>query len=104
MAAGKGREPGRDILSAMQGECGQLQPCDPSFGAALEGKDISGGKMESHHGLQKGLGFAGLELQIGGTQFGQVSTSAQASQRQRRIGAGSQHQMELRRQVLEEER
>ena len=49
-------------------------------------------------------GLLGREAQVGGAQFGQLPVGAQPGQRQRRVGAAGQHQVQSRRQVLEQER
>ena len=53
--------------------------------------------------LRKAGGFIGCETQIGGANLGQLAAHAPARQRQRRIRSAGDHQVHLRRQVIEQE-
>jgi len=59
-------------------------------------------EVQAHHPIEEIDGFTGREAQVRLAQFGQLTTRAQASQGQRRSGAGSDHQMQLRRQMVEQ--
>ena len=48
--------------------------------------------------------LVGGEAQVGGADLDQLAARPQASQRQRRVGAGGDHQVDLRREVLQQER
>ena len=60
-------------------------------------------RFKSHHLVEKLGGFDRGETQVGGAQFSELTTDAQASQRERRILTGGDDQMHLRRQVFDEE-
>ena len=59
-------------------------------------------EVEAHHLVEKCGGFGGGKAQVGGAQLGQLAAGAQPGQGQRRILAGGDHQVQLRRQVLEQ--
>ena len=44
------------------------------------------------------------EPEVGGAQLGELATAAEPGQRQRRVGAGGDHQVQLARKVVEQER
>lgn len=48
-------------------------------------------------------GLLGREAQIGGAELDELATPSQPGQRQRRVGAAGDHQVELGRQVLQQE-
>lgn len=59
-------------------------------------------EVQAHHPIEESGGFIGRKAQVRLAQFGQLTTRAQASQGQGRVGAGSNHQMQLRRQMVEQ--
>ena len=86
----------------MQSQGSQLQAGDPAFGAGFQRGDIFCGELQTHRLVKKFGGFGRGKAQVGGTQFGQLATGAQTSQRKRRILAGSDDQVHLWRQVLKQ--
>ena len=64
----------------------------------------SRGQVQPHHLVEVRRGLVGSEAQIGGADLDQLAARSQAGQRQRRVGAGGDHQVDLRRQVLQQER
>ncbi len=69
------------------------------LGAGFEGSHVVRSEVQAHHPIEESGGFTGRKAQV---RFGQLTTRAQASQGQRRIGAGSDDQMQLRRQMVEQ--
>jgi hypothetical protein len=57
----------------------------------------------SQHACEKGLRLLKCKAQVGVTQFVQVSLCAPSSKRQRRIGSRGQHQVQLERQMLNQQ-
>ena len=88
---------------ALQRQGGQLQTGDPTFGAGFQGGDLGGRKFQAHRLVEKAGGFGRGEAQIGDAQLGQLAASAQARQRQGRVFARGDHQVQLRRQALDQE-
>ena len=106
MAAGERRhEPGGIGLPA-QRQGRQLQPGGPPLGA---------GGQRRHRRFRQGRAGYGRPLpqqrrrlvrgepQLRGAQFGQLAAAPQPGQRQWRVGAAGQHQVQSRRPVLEQE-
>src|SRR5438105_3113702 len=58
--------------------------------------------MEAHHLVEERGGLVGGETQIGGSKLSHFSAPAQATERQRRIDAASDHQVQLRWQVVQQ--
>ena len=81
---------------------GQLQAGNPAFGAGFQRGDVVRGEVQAHHLVEELGGFGGGEAQVGGAQLGQLAPGAQPGQRQRRILAGGDDQVHLRRQVFEQ--
>jgi len=72
------------------------------LGAGFEDSHVVRREVQAHHLIEESGGFTGRKAQVRLAQFGQLTTRAQASQGQRRGGAGSEHQMQLRRQMVEQ--
>ena len=60
--------------------------------------------VQAHHLVEVRGGLVGREAQIGGADLDELAARAQASQRQRRIGAAGDHQVHLRGQMVQQER
>ena len=58
---------------------------------------------QSHHLAEVRRGLGGREAQIGGAELDELAAPSQPRQRQRRVGAAGDHQVNLRRQVLQQE-
>ena len=59
-------------------------------------------EVQAPHPIEESGGFVGRKAQVRLAQFGQLTTRAQASQGQGRVGAGSDDQMQLRQQMVEQ--
>ena len=59
---------------------------------------------QAHHLVEVRRGLVGREAQVGGADLDQLAARAQPGQRQRRVGAAGDHQVQLRGQVVEQER
>ena len=87
---------------ALQRKRGQLQAGDPALGARLQRGHVGGGEVQAHALAQKRGRLLKRKAQIGGAQLGQPPARAQTRQRQLRIFARGEHQVQLRGQVLEQ--
>src|SRR5206468_7108693 len=103
MAAAEAREEAGGILAPLQGTRRQLQAGDPAFGAGVQQRALRGRQRQSPLLQQVGAAFLGRELQLGGAQFQQGVSASQARQRQRRVGARREHQVQLGRLVLQQQ-
>ena len=102
VGAGERSDEAGGVVMSLQGERGQLQAGNPAFGAVFQGGDVRRREVEAHHRVEKSGGFGGGETQVGGAQFGQLAPGAEPGQGERRILAGGDDQVHLRRQVLEQ--
>ena len=106
VAAGeRGHEPGHVALPA-QRQASELEAGGPAFGAA--GQRGHGRIRQAAFGARPYLGQQSRRLtrrepQIGGAQLGQLPAGPQPGQRQRRVGAAGQHQVQPGRAVLQQE-
>ena len=87
VAPGEGGDEGGGVGMPAHGQGGELQPGGPALGARLQRADRTHRQVKAHRVAQKGRGLVGGEAQIGGPEFEQLPTGAQARQRQRRVGA-----------------
>ncbi len=103
MAAGEGvDERGAVVAVTLHRDGGELQPGDPAFSARLQRGDGVGAQVQPHCLVQEGGGFVDGEAQVGGAHFGQLAARSQPRQRQRRVFARGDHQVQGRRQMLNE--
>ena len=82
-----------------------MQAGNPTFGAGFQRGDVVCRQIQAHHLVEKLGGFGGGKTQVRGAQFGQLAPGAQTGQRQGRILAGDDDQVQpcrRRRQVPEE--
>ena len=100
---GESRDEASDVVSAPQGERRQLDRGDPPFGPPVEGGDLLGRQVEPHHLIEVLRCLVGREAQIGGADLDQLAPSSQPRHRQRRVGTAGEHEVQLRRQVLQQE-
>jgi hypothetical protein len=94
-------EPG-NVVPPLHRERRELEASDPAFGPRLEGYDVLCREMQAHDLVEERGGLVGGERQLGGAQRGQLTAQAQAAERQWRIGATSEEEVQLRRQMVEE--
>ena len=98
------RDEAGDIVAPLHRERRQLESGDPAFGAPLQRGDVPRSEIQPHHLVEVGGGLVRREAQIGGADLDELAPRPQAGQRQRRIGAGGDHQVDLWGQVLQQER
>ena len=101
---GEARDEAGDVVAPLHRERRQLERGDPAFGALLQRGDVSRSETQPHHLVEVGGGLVRREAQIGGADLDELAPRPQAGQRQRRIGAGDDHQVDLWGQVLQQER
>ena len=98
------RDEAGDIVAPLHRQRRQLEGGDPAFGAPLQRGDVPRGEIQPHHLVEVRGGLVRREAQIGGADLDELAPRPQAGQRQRRIGAGGDHQVDLWGQVLQQER
>ena len=101
---GEARDEAGDVVSPLHRERRQLERGDPALGAPLQRGDVPRGEIQPHHLVEVGGGLVGREAQVGGADLDELAPRPQAGQRQRRVGAGGDHQVDLWGQVLQQER
>ena len=77
---------------------------DPALGARFERRDVLRVQVEPGGVVEVGGRLVVGEPEVGGADLDELPAGPQPGQRQRRVGAGADHQPHLRRQVLDEER
>jgi len=103
MAAGELFHEGLGVGALPQRQGGQLQPHRPPFGAGLHGGDHLRRQVEPPHLAQERRRLLVGEPQVGGAQLDQLARGTKPRQRQRRVAAAGDHQMQPRRQVAQQE-
>ncbi len=104
MAAGEGVDKSVDVAGvSLHRDGGELQPGDPALRARLQRGEGVRAQGQPHRLAQKGGSFFQGEAQIGGAHFGQLAARPQPRQRQRRVLARGNHQVQRRRQVIDQE-
>ena len=76
--------------------------CSPAIQPSVRASNAARSAAVSakpHHLIEKGRSFVGREAQIVRVQLGHGAARAQARERQRRIGAREDHQVQLGRQI-----
>ena len=103
VVAGEAGDEAGDVVSPLHRERRQLERGDPPFGAPLQRCDVLRRQRQSHHLVEVRRGLVGREAQVGGADLDQLAAPPQPGQRQRRVGAAGDHQVDLRGQVLQQE-
>jgi len=103
VAAGERADEAGVIVPVAHCQCRQLQARDPALGARLQRRHVLRRQRHAHDLGEKRGGFGGCEAQIGRAQFGQVAPHPQPRERQRRISAAGDDQMQARRQLVQQE-
>jgi hypothetical protein len=103
IVAGEGLDEAGNVIAPAHREGGQLEPGDPAFRPLLQGFDIFRREIEVHRLAQERRRFRCGEAQIGDAQLGHLAAGAQAGEGELRILAGGDDQVQLRRQVIEQE-
>ena len=93
-----------DVGASLHGERGQLECGDPAFGPAFQRGDVVGGEVETGDVVEVGGDFVGGEAQVGGADLDQLAAGPQPGEWQERVGAAADHQVDVRWEVLQEER
>ena len=107
VAAGEGLDEGGHrvtLADAAEGEAGELQPGDPALRALVEGGHVGSREVEPHHLVQEVAGLGPGQPQVDCPELRELPTRAEPRQGEGRVGAGREHQVELGRGVVEEER
>ena len=103
VAAAEGRHEPSGIGLPPQRKGSQLQAGHPAFGAGGQRRHRRGGQVSTSRFMEQGCRLFWAEAQVGGAQLGELPAGPQPRQRQRRVGPAGQHQVQSRRQVLEQE-
>ena len=88
---------------AAQRERGELEAGDPAFGALLERVHVGGVEVQAHRLVEELPRLIRGEAEVGAADLDELPAAAQPRQRQRRVGAGRDHQVQLVGQVVEQE-
>ena len=90
------------VVAALQAVRGQPQPGAPALGAGAQRRDQLGREVDAVGGEQRrGLGLG--EGEVGGADLDEAPADAQDVQRDRRVGAGAEHEPQRVRGVQDEE-
>jgi len=100
-------EPGdesADVRPSLHRDRGELERSDPAFGSSFQRGDVVRGEVQTGDVVEVGGDFVGGEAQVGGADLDQFPAGPQPSQRQERVGSAADHQVDVRWEVLEQER
>ena len=101
--AGEGGHERRRVGPVAQRQPGQLQPGRPALGALDQRRHLRLGQAQPHARAQQGGRLLDAEAQVGRPHLDELAAGAQARQRQRRVLAAGDHQVQGRWQVVEQE-
>ena len=92
------------VVASLHRQRGELEGGDPALGATLERGDVAAPvSSQAHRLVEVGRGLLGGEAQVGGADLDQLAARPQPRQRQGRVGPAGDHQVQLRREVVEQE-
>ena len=94
VVAGEAGDEAGDVVAALHRQRRQLERGDPALGAPLQRGDVLGRQRQPHHVVEVGRGLVGGEAQVGGADLDQLAAGPQPGQRQRRVGAAGDHQVQ----------
>ena len=103
VAAGELRDEPLDVPPPGEREGGHLEAHGPPLGALLQGLDVGGRERQAHRLVQEVGGLLGGEAEIAGAQLGELAAGAQPREVERRIHPRGDHQVQARRQPVEQE-
>ena len=89
-------------VATLQGKRRQLQAGDPAFGATFQQGKLALAEFQPHRAAQKESTFVGRKAQVVGVQLDKLAVNSKPLQRQGRIGAADEHDLQPRRQMFEE--
>ena len=93
-----------DVRPTLHRDRGELKRSDPAFGPALQRGDVIRGEVQAGDVVEVGGNFVGGEAQVGGADLDQFTAGPEPRQRQQRVGSAADHQVNVRWEVLEQER
>ena len=91
-------------LDAAERHRGEPQAGGPALGALVQQLDVGGRQVQRELLVEQLLGLAGAELQLGRADLDQLARRAQPGERERRVDAGGDRDLQVARRVLEQER
>ena len=94
IVAGKPGDEVGGIVAALDRERGQLQGSDPALRPTLQRHDIPPRQLQLHHPVQVRGGLLGRKAQIRRADLDEFATPAPATERQCRVGAGGDHEVQ----------
>ena len=100
IAAGEGGDEALGVGAALQRESGHLESGHPAFRASLQQRQVLGRKPQAHDLSQKSVGLVDAELQVSGADFRDQPAAAEARERERRVGAGCDHEARIGGQMV----
>src|SRR5215204_453617 len=91
------------VLLVLQGEGGEVDPRRPPFGPLEQNREVVRADVQSHLLVQQALGFLLCEGQLLGADLVHLSPGPKPPQRQRRVGAAGDDEVNVLGEVLHEE-
>ena len=92
------------VVTALERQRRELQRGDPPLGPAFQGGDVGGVEVEPDDVVEVGRHLVVGEAEVGGADLDQLATGPEPGEREVGVGPRADHQVHLRRQVLEQER
>jgi len=103
VVAGELGDERRRVVPALQGQGGKLQGGDPPFGPGFEGVHVRCGEIQCHRVVQVGRRLLRGEAEIGRTDLQELASSPQAGERPRWVRPAGDDEVQLFREVLDQE-
>ena len=103
VVAGEPVDEARDVVASLQRDGGELQGGDPALGAVLEGRDLLGCEPHPVASSRYAGGLVGAEPQVDGADLDQLAAHPPPRQRQVGVGPRAEHDVHVRREVVDQE-
>ena len=102
--AGETLDKGRRVSPAAQPQGRQLQACGPSLGPRQQPEHVPLRQLRLEPVTEEFPCLAGAEPEIFGPQLGHITAHSEPAERQRRVGPGDEHEVQLRWGMAEQRR
>ncbi len=100
---GEARDEARDVVATLHRQRRELERGDPPLGTSHQRGDLVGRQRQPHHVAQVRRYLVGCEAQVGGADLDQLPAGAEPGEGEGRVYPGGDDQVDLRREVVQQE-